>query len=41
MIVIAGKGHEKTQEIAGQLLPFSDQKIVEELFLPGRKQPPL
>lgn len=40
-IVIAGKGHEKTQEIAGQLLPFSDQKIVEELFLPGRKQPPL
>lgn len=32
VILIAGKGHEKTQEIDGQIFPFSDQKIVEDIF---------
>ena len=27
VVLIAGKGHESTQEIAGQRLPFSDQAV--------------
>lgn len=30
IVLIAGKGHEKTQEIGDQILPFSDQEVVEE-----------
>jgi UDP-N-acetylmuramoyl-L-alanyl-D-glutamate--2,6-diaminopimelate ligase len=29
VVLIAGKGHEQTQEIAGKRLPFSDQLHVE------------
>lgn len=32
VVVIAGKGHEQTQEIAGQFFPFDDRQIVEELL---------
>lgn len=31
-VVIAGKGHESTQEIAGVFHPFSDRKVVEEIL---------
>ncbi len=27
VVLLAGKGHEATQEIAGQRLPFSDAKV--------------
>jgi UDP-N-acetylmuramoyl-L-alanyl-D-glutamate--2,6-diaminopimelate ligase len=30
MVLIAGKGHEKTQEIAGQLFPFDDAAVARE-----------
>jgi UDP-N-acetylmuramoyl-L-alanyl-D-glutamate--2,6-diaminopimelate ligase len=29
VVLVAGKGHEQTQEIAGKRLPFSDQLHVE------------
>jgi len=32
VILIAGKGHEKYQEINGEKLPFDDQKIVNEIL---------
>ena len=32
MILIAGKGHEKYQEIAGVKHPFDDKKVIEELM---------
>ena len=32
IILIAGKGHEKFQEINGVKYPFDDKKIVEEMF---------
>lgn len=32
IILIAGKGHETTQEIEGVKYPFDDQQIVKELF---------
>jgi len=32
LLLIAGKGHEDYQEIAGQRLPFSDRQIVAELI---------
>jgi UDP-N-acetylmuramoyl-L-alanyl-D-glutamate--2,6-diaminopimelate ligase len=35
VVLIAGKGHETTQEIAGRKLPFSDAAVVSELLLPS------
>jgi UDP-N-acetylmuramoyl-L-alanyl-D-glutamate--2,6-diaminopimelate ligase len=32
MLLVAGKGHEKFQEIAGQRFEFDDLKIVRELL---------
>jgi len=32
IILVAGKGHEKYQEINGEKLPFDDMKIIEETF---------
>ena len=32
VILVAGKGHEKYQEIAGVRYPFDDKKVVEELL---------
>lgn len=33
MVVIAGKGHEKTQEIAGVFQPFHDAEVAEAAFV--------
>lgn len=35
IILVAGKGHEKYQEIKGARHPFDDKKILEELLLPN------
>jgi len=32
IILIAGKGHEKYQEVNGEKLPFDDQKTVNEIL---------
>jgi UDP-N-acetylmuramoyl-L-alanyl-D-glutamate--2,6-diaminopimelate ligase len=32
IVVIAGKGHETTQEISGRRLPLSDAEIISEIF---------
>lgn len=32
IILVAGKGHEKYQEVKGQKLPFDDKKVLEEAF---------
>ena len=32
MLVIAGKGHEQGQEIAGVVHPFDDRDVVRELL---------
>lgn len=39
IILIAGKGHEKYQEIKGIRYPFDDKKILEEMFLPANQKP--
>jgi UDP-N-acetylmuramoyl-L-alanyl-D-glutamate--2,6-diaminopimelate ligase len=31
-VLIAGKGHEKTQCVSGKMLPFSDQEVVQEVL---------
>ncbi|MFN8180223.1 MAG: UDP-N-acetylmuramoyl-L-alanyl-D-glutamate--2,6-diaminopimelate ligase, partial [Bacteroidia bacterium] len=35
IILVAGKGHEKYQEIKGVRHPFDDKKVIEELFKSG------
>ena len=32
MVIIAGKGHELTQEINGKKYPFDERKIVKEIL---------
>jgi UDP-N-acetylmuramoyl-L-alanyl-D-glutamate--2,6-diaminopimelate ligase len=32
IILVAGKGHEKYQEVKGVKTPFDDKKIIQELF---------
>jgi UDP-N-acetylmuramoyl-L-alanyl-D-glutamate--2,6-diaminopimelate ligase len=32
VVVIAGKGHEQGQEIAGRTLPFDDREIAREVL---------
>jgi UDP-N-acetylmuramoyl-L-alanyl-D-glutamate--2,6-diaminopimelate ligase len=32
IILVAGKGHEKYQEIKGVKYPFDDKAILEEIF---------
>ena len=32
IILIAGKGHEKYQEIKGVKYPFDDKQVVKEIF---------
>jgi UDP-N-acetylmuramoyl-L-alanyl-D-glutamate--2,6-diaminopimelate ligase len=32
VILLAGKGHEKYQEIKGVKNPFDDKKVLEEMF---------
>jgi len=33
IVLVLGKGHERGQEIAGRVLPFSDQEVVSSLLL--------
>ena len=35
IVLIAGKGHEKTQQIGDEVLPFSDSAIVKEALFEG------
>ena len=39
IILIAGKGHEKYQEIKGVKYPFDDKKTLEEMLLPENQKP--
>jgi UDP-N-acetylmuramoyl-L-alanyl-D-glutamate--2,6-diaminopimelate ligase len=39
IILIAGKGHEKYQEIKGIRYPFDDKKILEEMLKPANQKP--
>jgi UDP-N-acetylmuramoyl-L-alanyl-D-glutamate--2,6-diaminopimelate ligase len=39
IILVAGKGHEKYQEIKGVRHPFDDKKILEEMLLPANQKP--
>ncbi len=37
VLIVAGKGHEQTQQIAGETLPFDDMTVVEELICHQRE----
>ena len=37
VLLVAGKGHEKTQEIKGKKIGFDDQKVVKEATLMREK----
>jgi UDP-N-acetylmuramoyl-L-alanyl-D-glutamate--2,6-diaminopimelate ligase len=37
IILLAGKGHEKYQEINGEKFPFDDKAILQETFLEMNK----
>jgi len=39
IILVAGKGHEKYQEIKGVRYPFDDKKILEEMLIPANQKP--
>ena len=39
IILVAGKGHEKYQEIKGIRYPFDDKKILEEMLIPANQKP--
>lgn len=39
IILVAGKGHEKYQEIKGVRYPFDDRKIIEEMLIPENQKP--
>ena len=32
VVLIAGKGHEKYQEVKGEKFPFDDYKIAQDIF---------
>jgi UDP-N-acetylmuramoyl-L-alanyl-D-glutamate--2,6-diaminopimelate ligase len=38
VLLVAGKGHEDYQEIAGERLPFSDRQLVKELLAAAARQ---
>ena len=33
IVLIAGKGHEKTQQIAADIIPFSDEKVATQALM--------
>jgi UDP-N-acetylmuramoyl-L-alanyl-D-glutamate--2,6-diaminopimelate ligase len=39
IILVAGKGHEKYQEIKGVRYPFDDKQILEEMLIPINQKP--